>query len=141
MVDGTTPAHEGSRVRAASTRWLAGALFMVGLLGLLRRHFDGFVAAPGVSVFGLRGSPLTCLLIFVAGFAGIAATRASRTATHWLEAAGALTLALALIGAISGGASAGGLAVNRPMIVLLVLPAVAAGLARFVERDRSARVS
>ena len=112
---------------------------MIGLLGLLRRQFDDFFSAPGVSIVGLRSTPFGYLVLFILGGVGIAALRSERLGARYLPMIAAVLAALAVIGRLAGGMDADGLAFNDRMIgLLIVLAAAAAVVAQLERRARSA---
>ncbi len=108
------------RAVVAVARWTSGFLFVVGLLGLLRRHFDRFASAPGVDVIWLRATPLGHLLLFMLGFAGIALVRAPAAARRSLMRSGAALVVLGVAGAFLDALSFN----VRMTVVLVVLGAV-----------------
>lgn len=139
MGDDYTPAAHPRRARFVAIQWISGPLFMIGLLGLLRRQFDDFFSAPGVSIVGLRSTPFGYLVLFILGGVGIAALRSERLGARYLPMIAAVLAALAVIGRLAGGMDADGLAFNdRMMAVLIVLVAAAAVVAQLERRARSA---
>ena len=139
MGDDYTPAAHPRRARFVAIQWISGPLFMIGLLGLLRRQFDDFFSAPGVSIVGLRSTPFGYLVLFILGGVGIAALRSERLGARYLPMIAAVLAALAVIGRLAGGMDADGLAFNdRMMAVLIVLAAAAAVVAQLERRARSA---
>jgi hypothetical protein len=137
--DDYTPAAHPRRARFVAIQWISGPLFMIGLLGLLRRQFDDFFSAPGVSIVGLRSTPFGYLVLFILGGVGIAALRSERLGARYLPMIAAVLAALAVIGRLAGGMDADGLAFNdRMMTVLIVLAAAAAVVAQLERRARSA---
>jgi hypothetical protein len=137
--DDYTPAAHPRRARFVAIQWISGPLFMIGLLGLLRRQFDDFFSAPGVSIVGLRSTPFGYLVLFILGGVGIAALRSERLGARYLPMIAAVLAALAVIGRLAGGMDADGLAFNdRMMAVLIVLAAAAAVVAQLERRARSA---
>lgn len=120
------PVPHIDRAVTSVTRWTGGVTFTIGLLGLLRRHFDGFLSAPGAAVLGLTTTPLGHSILVFVGLAGIFAVRAQASAARYLRRAGALLVVLAIVGVLAGGASGDGLAMNaRASLVLGVLGAIA----------------
>lgn len=139
MGDDHTPSAHPRRARFVAIQWISGPLFMIGLLGLLRRQFDDFFSAPGVSIVGLRSTPFGYLVLFILGGVGIAALRSERLGARYLPMIAAVLAALAVIGRLAGGMDADGLAFNdRMMAVLIVLAAAAAVVAQLERRARSA---
>ncbi len=139
MGDDYTPAAHPRRARFVAIQWISGPLFMIGLLGLLRRQFDDFFSAPGVSIVGLRSTPFGYLVLFILGGVGIAALRSERLGARYLPMIAAVLAALAVIGRLAGGMDADGLAFNGRMIgLLIVLAAAAAVVAQLERRARSA---
>lgn len=139
MGDDHTPSAHPRRARFVAIQWISGPLFMIGLLGLLRRQFDDFFSAPGVSIVGLRSTPFGYLVLFILGGVGIAALRSERLGARYLPMIAAVLAALAVIGRLAGGMDADGLAFNdRMMAVLIVLVAAAAVVAQLERRARSA---
>ncbi len=139
MGDDYTPAAHPRRARFVAIQWISGPLFMIGLLGLLRRQFDDFFSAPGVSIVGLRSTPFGYLVLFILGGVGIAALRSERLGARYLPMIAAVLAALAVIGWLAGGMDADGLAFNDRMIgLLIVLAAAAAVVAQLERRARSA---
>ena len=139
MGDDHTPSAHPRRARFVAIQWISGPLFMIGLLGLLRRQFDDFFSAPGVSIVGLRSTPFGYLVLFILGGVGIAALRSERLGARYLPMIAAVLAALAVIGWLAGGMDADGLAFNGRMIgLLIVLAAAAAVVAQLERRARSA---
>lgn len=139
MGDDHTPSAHPRRARFVAIQWISGPLFMIGLLGLLRRQLDDFFSAPGVSIVGLRSTPFGYLVLFILGGVGIAALRSERLGARYLPMIAAVLAALAVIGRLAGGMDADGLAFNdRMMAVLIVLAAAAAVVAQLERRARSA---
>ena len=139
MGDDYTPAAHPRRARFVAIQWISGPLFMIGLLGLLRRQFDDFFSAPGVSIVGLRSTPFGYLVLFILGGVGIAALRSERLGARYLPMIAAVLAALAVIGRLAGGMDADGLAFNDRMSgLLIVLAAAAAVVAQLERRARSA---
>ena len=139
MGDDHTPSAHPRRARFVAIQWISGPLFMIGLLGLLRRQFDDFFSAPGVSIVGLRSTPFGYLVLFILGWVGIAALRSERLGARYLPMIAAVLAALAVIGWLAGGMDADGLAFNGRMIgLLIVLAAAAAVVAQLERRARSA---
>jgi hypothetical protein len=137
--DDYTPAAHPRRARFVAIQWISGPLFMIGLLGLLRRQFDDFFSAPGVSIVGLRSTPFGYLVLFILGGVGIAALRSERLGARYLPMIATVLAALAVIGWLAGGMDADGLAFNGRMIgLLIVLAAAAAVVAQLERRARSA---
>lgn len=138
--DGADPAT-GQGPREVATRWIGGFLLIVGLLGLLRGHFDGFVDAPGVFVVGMSATPLGHLVIFVLGCVGVAALGSDRVGRVYLGLVAAVLGVLVIVGAALGGADGDGLALNGRMLMLLGALALAAAVVAGVERLRAGSVS
>lgn len=136
MPDESTPQRETGGIRVAATQWIGGVLLVVGLLGLLRRHLDGFVDAPGASVLGMRATPLGHLVLFGLGCLGIAALRPGRLADRYLQIAAWVLCLLVVVGVALGGSAGDGLALNRGMVTMLVALLVVALVVLAVERRR-----
>ena len=139
MGDDHTPSAHPRRARFVAIQWISGPLFMIGLLGLLRRQFDDFFSAPGVSIVGLRSTPFGYLVLFILGGVGIAALRSERLGARYLPMIAAVLAALAVIGRLAGGMDADGLAFNDRMIGLLIVLAAAAAAAVVAQLERRAR--
>ena len=140
MADQHTPVVQLHQARFVAIQWISGPLFLVGLLGLLRRR-SGFVDAPGVSIGTLYATPLGYTLLFILGSVGIAALRAERVGARYLPTVAVALVVLTVIGGLAGGADADGLAFNDHMIVLLLVLAGAAAVVALVERRKRAPLS
>jgi nitrate reductase gamma subunit len=121
-------------------QWVSGPLFVIGLLGILRRHSE-FLDAPGVSIGTLHATPLGYLLLFILGMVGISALRAERFGARYLPGVAVVLVVLAAVGGLVGGADADGLAFNDHMIILLLVLAAAAGAVAVVERRKRPSLS
>ena len=53
--------------RDVTIQWISGALFVLGLLGSLRRLGEDFFSAPGVSIAGAKATPFVYLVLLVLG--------------------------------------------------------------------------
>jgi len=136
-----TPAVQPRRARFIAIQWVSGPLFFIGLLGMLRHHFDRLFDAPGVSIASLRASPFGYLLLFIVGVVGIAALRAERLGARYLPISAVVLAALAAIGGLAGGANADGLALNDRMIIVLLVLAAGAAVVALVDRRKRTPLS
>ncbi len=61
-----------ARAVGGFARTASGLFVVLGTLGLVRGHFDGFTSSHGVPLLSLTASPLTYVVLLAAGLVGIA---------------------------------------------------------------------
>lgn len=80
-----------ARAVEAFARTASGIMVVLGALGLIRGHFDGFASHTGVPILSFTASPLTNVVLLAGGLIGIAmATRlaSARAYARWVGVIG-----------------------------------------------------
>lgn len=129
------------RAYRGAAQWTCGALFALGLLGVLRRHFAGFVDTPGAGALGFVATPFGHLVALVIGIAGMVMMATAAGQRRYAAGAGIAILLLAAIGRALAGSGADVLGHNGRMTALLSVIGLVCLATVAWARLRAARVS
>jgi Domain of unknown function (DUF4383) len=80
-----------ARFVGSYAQFVSGLATVLGTVGLIRTHFDGFAAHQGVSFATFTVNPLTNIILLAAGLIGIAMARrleAARGYARWVGIGG-----------------------------------------------------
>ena len=95
-----------ARAVGGYARFASGLLTVLGTVGLIRTHFTGFTSSEGVSLLTFTASPLTHLIMLVAGLVGIAMARRLETARRYVLWIGIGGVVWGLLEVVLGDSSA-----------------------------------
>jgi len=95
-----------ARAVGGFTRTASGFFVVVGTLGLIRGHFDGFMSSEGVPLLSLTASPLTYVVLLAAGLVGIAMALRLESARSYALWVGVIGVPWGLLEFVLGDTSA-----------------------------------
>ena len=95
-----------ARTVGGFARTASGFFVVLGTLGLVREHFDGFASHHGVRLLSLTASPLTYVVLLAAGLVGIAMALRLESARSYALWVGAIGVPWGLLEFVLGDTSA-----------------------------------
>jgi hypothetical protein len=95
-----------ARAVGGFARTASGLFVVLGTLGLVRGHFDGFTSSHGVRLLSFTASPLTNVILLAAGLVGITMALRLESARNYALWVGAIGVPWGLLEFVLGDGSA-----------------------------------